>query len=221
MQFRLQAPIGFKSVIIDGMHSVEQTQLQKIVPWVILIGGIVGLLASVGLTVDRVRLAESPDIALACDINPFLSCGSVVSMPQAEAFGIPNSLLGVAGFSGLAVVGAVLLAGATLQRWFWLCLGAASTAALLFVFWLFQQTVYEIGVLCPYCIVVWIATIPVFWYVLLYLFDRQFLRLPSRLEKAFEWSKRHHMDVVAAVFLLMIGLISIQFWDAWRAFYLG
>lgn len=203
------------------MQSSTQTQLQKIVPWVMLLGGIVGLLASIGLTVDRVRLAENPDASLACDINPFLSCGSVMTTSQAEAFGIPNSLLGVAGFSGLAVVGAVLLAGATLQRWFWLCLGAASTAALLFVFWLFQQTVYDIGVLCPYCIAVWIATIPVFWYVLLYLFDKEFLHLPSWLGGVFEWSKRHHADVVIAVFLLMLGLISIQFWDIWRAFYFG
>jgi uncharacterized membrane protein len=34
-----------------------------------------------------------------CSINPILSCGSVMTTPEAEAFGIPNLLIGIAGFA--------------------------------------------------------------------------------------------------------------------------
>lgn len=202
------------------MNSSKYVQLNKIVPWVLLVCGLIGLVASLGLSMDRISLAENPDAALACDINPLLSCGSVMGTAQSEVFGIPNSLLGVVGFSGLSVVGAVLLAGATLKRWFWLGLGLGAMSALGFVVWLFYQTVYDIGVLCPYCVAVWIATIPAFWYTMLYLFDMEFLKLPSRFDDVINWSKRHHVDVLIAVFLLMFGLILVQFWDIIQTIYL-
>lgn len=205
-------------MILDMKHS-KQIRLNKVVPWVLLICSLIGLVASLGLSMDRINLAEDPNATLACDINPLLSCGSVMSTAESEVFGVPNSLLGVIGFSGLAVVGVVLLAGATLQRWFWLCLGAGTVSALVFVIWLFYQTVYDIGVLCPYCVAVWIATIPAFWYTMLYLFDMKFLQLPSRFDGLIDWSKRHHVDVLGAVFLLMFGLVLVQFWDIIQILY--
>ncbi|GAA3013484.1 hypothetical protein GCM10020229_26000 [Kitasatospora albolonga] len=37
-----------------------------------------------------------------------------------------------------------------------------------FVTWLMTQTLYSIGALCPYCMVVWAAMIPLFWYTTLH-----------------------------------------------------
>ena len=67
-------------------------------------------------------------------------------------------------------VGVALLAGARFDRWFWGMFVAGITGAVAFVVWLFTQSVFVIGVLCPYCLVVWAAVIPMFWATLLWAF---------------------------------------------------
>ena len=81
-------------------------------PWLLLVGGLIGLTAAFVLTVEKFALALDPAYAPTCSINPVLNCGSVMDTPQASAFGFPNSLLGIAGFAVVAAVGAGLLAGA-------------------------------------------------------------------------------------------------------------
>jgi uncharacterized membrane protein len=134
----------------------------------LLIGGTVGLLAAGVLTVEKIAILRDPTHVPSCSINPVLACGTVMTKPQAEAFGLPNPLLGIAGFAMVAVVGAALLAGAGFRRWFWLGLQAGATFGVVFVHWLIFQSLYRIGALCPYCMVVWAVTIPIFWYVTLH-----------------------------------------------------
>jgi hypothetical protein len=38
----------------------------------------------------------------------------------------------------------------------------------LFVGWLIGQSIFVLGTLCPWCMVVWTVTIPMFWAVTLY-----------------------------------------------------
>src|SRR5690625_7211619 len=66
---------------------------------VLLIGALVGWIASLNLTVDKMYLLEHPDAELACDINPLISCGNVMMTWQAEALGIPNMAIGLGGFA--------------------------------------------------------------------------------------------------------------------------
>ena len=40
---------------------------------------------------------------------------------------------------------------------------AGLLVAWVFVTWLFTQTVWSIGALCPWCMLVWAMTIPMFW----------------------------------------------------------
>lgn len=115
------------------------------------------------LIVERVRSLMDDSYEIACDVNPLLSCGDVMLSPQASLFGFPNPLLGVAGFVAPIAVGVALLAGARFDRWFWGMFVAGIAAAFGFVLWLFSQSVFVIGVLCPFCIVVWAAAIPMFW----------------------------------------------------------
>lgn len=77
--------------------------------------------------------------------------------PQAPARpapgdGVPfaRSLLAV-----VAATGASLLAGARFSRWYWLGLQIGVAAAAVFVHWLIVQSLYVLGALCPYCMVVW------------------------------------------------------------------
>lgn len=129
----------------------------------LLITGAVGWWGAMALIIERVRSLADPAYEIACDVNPLLSCGSVMVTPQASLFGFPNPLLGVTGFVAPIAVGVALLAGARFDRWFWGLFLAGVTSAFIFVLWLFQQSVFVIGVLCPYCMVVWAAAIPLFW----------------------------------------------------------
>ena len=79
--------------------------------------GLVGFLAALVLAVEKYALLADPAYVPTCSLNPILSCGSIMASPQAEAFGFPNPLLGVAGFPVVAATGAALLAGGRLAEW--------------------------------------------------------------------------------------------------------
>lgn len=190
-------------------------------PWLLLVGGLTGLVAAFVLTVEKFALALDPDYAPTCSINPVLNCGSVMDTPQASAFGFPNSLLGIAGFAVVAAVGAALLAGAVFAPWFWGAMQLGVTAAAVFVHWLIAQSLYQIGALCPYCMAVWAVTVTIFWYVTLRNLDsarskpvpRQWLRQWFR-----QWPDsviRNHSIPLTVWFLAVIALIAQRFWSYW------
>src|SRR3990167_3599177 len=94
------------------MSKLKLVTAQAAYPWILLIGGAIGLLAAVILTVEKIHLLQNPGASLGCDLNPIIACGSVINTDQASAFGFPNPLIGIAGFFGLMVIGAAILAGA-------------------------------------------------------------------------------------------------------------
>jgi len=183
----------------------------RLLPWLLLIGGAIGLLAASVLTVEKIAILRDPTYVPSCSINPVLSCGSVMTKPQAEAFGFPNPLLGIAGFAIVASIGAALLAGAAFRRWFWLGLQAGATFGVVFVHWLIFQSLYRIGALCPYCMAVWTVTIAIFWYVTLHNLNR-YLPAPPTLSLI----TRYHGVVLTAWTVLLLALIGEQFWSYWR-----
>ncbi|MFE2289273.1 vitamin K epoxide reductase family protein [Streptomyces sp. NPDC059443] len=131
----------------------------------VLIGGLIGTLASGVLTYDRIRTLEDPLFTPGCNVNAVLSCGDVMTTWQGNLLGFPNMLLGIAGFAGLAGLGAALVAGAVFPRWLWRGLWAGVAAGSGFTVWLISQCLYVIGALCPWCMIVWAVMIPLFWYV--------------------------------------------------------
>jgi uncharacterized membrane protein len=161
------------------------------------------------LTVEKFAMLRDPAYVPSCSINPILSCGSVMTKPQAEVFGFPNPLIGIAAFSAVATIGAALLAGATFRRWFWLGLQAGATLGVVFVHWLIFQSLYRIGALCPYCMVVWTVTIPIFWYV-----TRHNLRTSEH--PVLRIATRYHAVVLTLWAVLILALITEQFWSYWR-----
>ncbi|HXE10381.1 MAG TPA: vitamin K epoxide reductase family protein, partial [Verrucomicrobiae bacterium] len=99
------------------------------------------------------------------------------------------------------------------KRWFWLLIEAGLFLSLVFLGWLFFQSVYRIGALCPYCLAVDAVSLPMFWYVTLYNIDQKNIRLPKgRARTVYGWIRRHHLDILVVVFLLLIGLVLNHFW---------
>ena len=131
------------------------------------VGGLIGLIASFVLTLDKLELLKNPDFIPACDLGSIVSCSNVMKSDQATIFGFMNPLLGLIGFSAVITLGIVLLARVDLPEWIWAGLQVGTLAGVVMVHWLAYQSLYSIGALCPYCMVVWSVTIPIFFYVTL------------------------------------------------------
>src|SRR5690242_4640793 len=176
--------------------------------WV-LIAGVVGLAASLTLTVEKIEILINPDYVPSCSINPVLSCGSVMVTPQASAFGFPNPLIGIVAFTVVVVTGVLALANARSPRWYWAGLAGCTLLGVVFVHWLIFQSLYRIGALCPYCMAVWAVTIPLF--VVAASVALQPLRSNSVARVLYTW----RWSLVALWFTALILMILVRFWDYW------
>ncbi|KDN87060.1 vitamin K epoxide reductase family protein [Kitasatospora cheerisanensis] len=181
--------------------------------WLILLSGLIGLAASAQLTLDKIRLIENPAYQPNCNINPIISCGSIMRTDQAEAFGFPNPIIGLAAFGALAAIGAGLLAGASYRRWLWLSLQGGALLGLGFVAWLIDQALYEIGALCPYCMVVWAVVITLFWSTTVHNLRTGVLPAPASVRRLA--ALPHQWLVPVAGFLVIALLILTRFWYYW------
>ena len=135
-------------------------------PWALasffIVTGALGWWAAFSLTLDKFAVLIDPDADLDCNISPLVQCGVNLASTQGAVFGFPNPLLGLGGFVAPIAVGVALLAGARFARWFWIAFNAGVAGALAFVIWLIGQSIYVLGTLCPWCMLVWSVTIPLF-----------------------------------------------------------
>lgn len=180
--------------------------------WVLLVGGLLGFIAAFELIVEKVALLKDPNYSLNCDINPVLSCGSVINTAQAEVFGFPNPIIGIASFSVVLTFAVLLLAKVELPRWIWLGLNAGALLGFGFVGWLVWQSLYSIGALCPWCMVVWASTIPIFWQVTADNLANGRLRLGavvSDVVVSLRWV------LMGATYLIIGALIFVRWMDFW------
>jgi uncharacterized membrane protein len=134
------------------------------VGWVLLIGGLVGAVVALVLTIEKLDLLENPNYIPSCSIDPVLSCGTIMKTWQASVLGFPNPVIGLLTFPVVAACGALVVSGVELPRWVWLALEAGSFAGVLFIHWLIVQSLVVIHALCPYCMVAWVFVIAIFWF---------------------------------------------------------
>lgn len=183
----------------------------KLTGIVLLLGGIVGWLAALQLLVDKLFLLENPGASLSCDINPLISCGTIMMTWQASAFGIPNMAIGLAGFAIMGAVGSLMLSNVKLPQWFnWATLGGTAFA-FGFVHFLSYSAIFVINALCPWCLVVWTMTAPMF-----------FVKLANTVEEN-EWHKkytglsilRHWVVLTVTWYVLIVFIIFWKFFDQW------
>ncbi|MCH2221119.1 MAG: vitamin K epoxide reductase family protein [Dechloromonas sp.] len=176
--------------------------------WV-LIAGVVGLSSALALTIEKVELLKSPAYVPTCSLNPVLSCGSVMVTPQAAVFGFPNSLIGIVSFTVVLVTGVLAVARVQLPRWYWAGLAVGTLLGTVFVHWLIYQSVFTIGALCLYCMVVWSMTIPLLVVVTTIAVQPQRGNAVLRGLHTWRWS------IVALWFTAVILLCLVRFWSYW------
>lgn len=184
--------------------------------WLLLICGIIGFAASFVLTVEKIHLLQNPAASPICDLNPVISCGSVMKTEQSSVFGFANSLIGVGAFAALVALGMALLAGAQFKKWFWWLIQAGMLFGLVFVHWLFFQSLYVIGSLCPFCMAVWVVTITSAWYITLYNLQAGNIPPPAKYKSVADFAGRHHGDILAIWFIVLTALILQRFRYYWE-----
>lgn len=177
--------------------------------WWVLIAGVVGLISSVTLLVDKIEMLKDPTFVPSCSINPVVACGSVINTPQASIFGPPNPLIGVAAYCVVIVTGVLAVAKVPLPRWYWVGLMIGTGLGVVFVHWLKYETLYSIGALCPYCMVAWSVTIPLF--VVVTSIALQPLAGNPVARALYNW----RWPIVALWFTSVLLEILVRFWDYW------
>lgn len=181
----------------------------------LVLGGFVGLVAAAVLLVERFRLADDPTYTPSCSVNPVLSCGSVMESWQASLLGFPNPIIGVAAFPVVITTGMALLAGAQLTRWYWQGLQVGVLAGLALVGWLIFQSLYRIGALCPYCMVVWAAVWPITWYVTLRNAHAGALGGWGPRSPVVAVARDWHAVALLLPYIAVLVAVLVRFWSFW------
>ncbi len=138
-------------------------------PWIfavfLVIAGGAAWWAAFNLTLDKFISLEHPTANLSCNFSLIVQCSANLKSAEGSVFGFPNPVIGLGGFAAVIAVGVALLAGARFDRWFWIAFNIGILGALAFVIFLIRQSIFHLGTLCPWCMLVWAATIPLFWAV--------------------------------------------------------
>ena len=180
--------------------------------WWVLIAGVAGLAASMALTVEKFELLINPHYVPSCNINPIVSCGSVMTTPQAAVLGFPNPLLGIIGFTVVLVTGVLTVSKVALPQWYWIGLSIGTLVGVVLVHWLIFQSLYRIGALCPYCMVVWAVSVPLLVVLMTNVFRPVLDRGDSTLARVgYQW----RWSIVTLWFTAVLLMIMVRFWDYW------
>jgi len=191
--------------------SSPSSPMTRLHGWLLVVLGGAGLYGSLSLAIDKYKILEDPTFIPDCDLNPILSCGTVMVTDQGSVFGFPNPVIGLMAFSVVVTLGVLVAGGVRLPQWTVVGLAGGALLGVVFVHWLAFQSVYRIGALCPWCMVVWTVTLPIFvWTALL---AARSLPATSRVGSAV-WSVRYL--VLTFWYLGFVVAALIQFWDYWR-----
>ena len=194
------------------MNKLKKLTLKQTYPFIMVITGSIGFIASFMLTIDLLEILKNPNFQPVCNINPIFSCSSVMESSASSTFGFANPLIGIAGYAAIITIGMALIAGATFKRWFWLGLQIGTTLAMPFLIWLFYYSLYDSKALCLFCMTVWAVTLPLFWYTTLHNFREKNINISPKLNK---FLQKHHGDILLVLYLIPVVLILNRFWYYW------
>ena len=131
----------------------------------LIVTGAVGWWAAFSLTLDKIAVLKHPDAVLDCNISVLVQCGKNLGSWQGSVLGFPNPIIGLAAWIAPIIVGVSLLAGARFARWYWILFNLGVAGAQLFVIWLIHESIFDLGTLCPWCMLTWSMVIPLFFTV--------------------------------------------------------
>lgn len=175
--------------------------------------GLVGLICSFVLSVDKLTLLRDPNAALSCSINVWVNCASVMKTWQSQVFGFPNSFIGLMGFPIVMAVAAGGLMGVRYSRPFMRAFHAGIFLGLIFAYWLFFQSVFVIQILCPWCLVVTLTMTIMHEAILRHNILEKNLPFSTKTQKLLEsWLQKDYDKLAVAGWIFaMVALVLIKF----------
>jgi uncharacterized membrane protein len=141
---------------------VERLRQYRKTYWAMLVSSSLSLIASLVLSVDAIKLAETPGSKLSCDINAIVSCGKVAKSWQSNLLGFPNAFLGLMLEPVIITVAIAGLGLVAFPRRFLRVAHVGYGLGLVFALWLLSQSFFVIHAFCPWCLLVTVSTITVF-----------------------------------------------------------
>ena len=132
-------------------------------------------------------------------------------------FGIPNMYIGLMAFPVLITVAvAALWGGAKFNKGFIIAMNIGVLLGTIFAYWLFFNSLYDIQVLCPWCLIVtFTCTLMLAAVTHISLRKNVFGFKKQANEKVQKFLKNgYHQLIVASWLVLMIALVFIKFGSA-------
>lgn len=178
--------------------------------------GVVGLIASFVLAVEEFHLLKNPDSILSCSFNLVLNCAAVMKTPQATAFGFPNMFIGLIGFPLVIMIALLGLSKVQFPRWFLVGAEIGIVFWTLFAYWLFFNSVYVIGVLCPWCLVVTFSMTMLSAAITRYNLLHDTFGIAKNTNKKIKQFLAKDFDkvIVAGWLVLLVGLVILRFGES-------
>lgn len=177
--------------------------------------GIVGLIASFVLIVEEFNLLKDPNASLSCSFNLVLNCGVVMKTWQASVFGFPNMLMGLIGFPIIITMALLGLSNVKFPRWFLIGAQIGIVSAALFAYWLFFSSVYNIQVLCPWCLTVTFSMTMLLAVITRHNIMSDTFKFSKKVNKKVRrfFEKEYDILTIAIWVIFLISLVIVQFGD--------
>ena len=202
--------IAERPVVLAGVSRLSQVRHHSVTVWVtMLIASLASLGASLVLSIDALALAENPNANLSCNINAVISCGTVGNSWQASLLGFPNAFLGLISEPVVITIAVASLGGVRFPRWFMVAAQVIYTVGLLFAYWLFYQAMFHIHALCPWCLVITLATTLVFFEMTYVNIRDNNLFLPRRAQAAAVALIRSNLDLIMVVSWVLVLVLAV------------
>ena len=178
-----------------------------------LISALIGLVAAFVLSVEALTLAENPLADLGCDLNSVLSCGTVGRSWQASLLGFPNAYLGLIAEPVVITLSVAALGGVRFPRWFMISAQVVYSIGFVFAYWLFFQSYFVIGALCPWCLTITVTTTLVFASMTrINLLDGNIRLSASAYRTVSSWLRAGADTlIVILVLAVLVGMIVIKY----------
>lgn len=174
-----------------------------------LIGAILSLIASFVLSAEAVELARNPDAVLSCSVNAILNCATVGIHPSAHMFGFPNSFLGLIAEPVVITVAIAGLSGVKFPRKFMFVAQICYTLGFIFAYYLLYLSMFVIGALCPWCLLVTVTTTFVFFAITRYNIREENLYLPKKASQAAQKFVDKNYDKLVLTILVIVVVFGI------------
>lgn len=178
-----------------------------------LVGALLSLLAAFVLSVESFELAKNPDASLSCSINIVLNCATVAQHPSSYLFGFPNPFLGLMAEPVVITVAIAGLMGIAFPRKFMFWAQIGYTLGFIFAIYLFFVSMFVIGALCPWCLLVTASTTFVWFSITRYNIREDNLYLPKKIQKAAHAfiEKDYDKLVLGIVIAVMVAAIFLKY----------